>query len=49
MVLGSVGWDKMDFLESILYVYGRDETKVVVYNMERWPKKRDGKKFKKSL
>ena len=37
MVLGGVGWDKK-FLESNLHMYGRDDTKIVVYSMGRWPK-----------
>ena len=44
MVLGGVGWNKKDFLESNLHVYGRDDTKIVVYNMRRWPKGRDRRK-----
>ena len=48
MVLGGVGWDKKEFLESNLHVYGRDDTKIVVYSMGRWPKERDRKKIKKS-
>ena len=39
MVLGGVGWDRKEFPESNLNVYGRDDTKIVVYNMERWIKK----------
>ena len=44
MVLGGVGWNKKDFLESNLHVYGRDDTKIVVYSMRRWPKGRDRRK-----
>ena len=40
MVLGGVGWDKKGFLESNLYVYGRDDTKIAVYSMGRCPKER---------
>ena len=43
MVLEDVGWDK-EFLESNLHVYGKDDTKIVVYNMGRWPKEKDRKK-----
>ena len=43
MVLGDVGYDKKEFLESKLHVYGRDDIKIVVYNMGRWPKKGDRK------
>ena len=39
MALGSVGWDKKEFLESSLHMYGRDDTKIVVYSIRRWPKK----------
>jgi len=39
-VLGDVGWDKKEFLEPKLHVYGRDDTKIIVYNIERWPKGR---------
>ena len=31
MVLGSVGWDKKELLKSNLHVYGRDNTKIVIY------------------
>ena len=49
MVLGGVGWDKKEFPESNLHVYGRDETKIVVYSMKKWPKERDRRKIKKIL
>ena len=49
MVLGGVGWDKKEFLESNLHVYGRDDTKIVVYSMGRWPKGGGSEKIKKSL
>ena len=44
MVLGGVGWDKKEFLESNLYVYDRDDNKIVVHSMGRWLKKGDRKK-----
>ena len=44
MVLGGVGWDKKEFLESNLHVYGRDDTKIVVYSIGRWPKGEGSKK-----
>ena len=44
MVLEGVGWDKKEFSESNLHVYGRDDTKIVVYSMRRWPKGGDRKK-----
>ena len=50
MVLGGVGWDKKEFPESNLHVYGRDDTKIIVYNMGRWLKEgRNKKKKKKGL
>ena len=48
-VLGGVGWDKKDFLETNLHVYGGDDIKIIVYNMERWPKEKEKEKTKKSL
>ena len=39
MVLGGVGWDRKEFPESNLHVYGKDDTKIVVYNMGRCTKK----------
>ena len=44
MVLGGVGWNKKEFTESNLHVYGRDDTKIVVYSMGRWTKKEDQRK-----
>ena len=42
--LGGVRWDKKEFLEPNLHMYGRDDTKIRVYSMEMWPKERKGKK-----
>ena len=42
MVLGGVGWDS----ESNLHVCGKDDTKIVVYNMGRCTKKGIGEKIK---
>ena len=43
MVLGGAGWDRKESLESNLHVCGKDNTKIVVYNMEKctekWKKK----------
>ena len=39
-VLGGVGWDKNEFLESNQHVYGGEDTRIIVYNMERWLKGR---------
>ena len=47
MVLGGVGWDKKEFPESNLHVYDRDDTKIIVYNMEMWQKEGRNKKEKK--
>ena len=44
MVLGGVGWDRMEFPESGLHVCGRDDTKIVVYSMGRCIRKGDRKK-----
>jgi len=46
MVLGGVGWDKKGLLESNLHVYDGDDTKIIVYSMEKWPKGGDRKKSK---
>ena len=43
MVLGGAGWDRKEFLESNLHVCGRDDTKVGIYNMERYTKGRGRK------
>ena len=44
MVLGGVGWDKKEFSESNLHMYGRDDTEIIVYNIERWLKEGEHKK-----
>ena len=49
MILGGVGWDKMEFLESNLHMHGRDDIKIVVYSIGRWPKGGGSEKIKKSL
>ena len=36
-------WDREKLLEPNLYVYGKDDTKIMVYNMRKWPKKRSSK------
>ena len=41
MVLEGVRWDKKEFLESNLHVYGRNDTKIVVYSMGRWTKENE--------
>ena len=35
MVLKGVGWDRKEFPESNLHVYGKDDTKIVIYSMGR--------------
>ena len=48
MVLGGVGWDRNEFLEFNLHVYGRDDTKIIVYSMER-NKKRGRKSLERKI
>ena len=43
MVLGGVGWDRMEFPESNLHVCGSDDTKIVVYSIRRYTKKKEMK------
>ena len=45
MVLGGVGWDKNELIESNLHVH---HTKIVVYKIGKWPKKGGLEKIKKS-
>ena len=42
MVLGGVGWDRKEFPESNLHVYGKNDTKIVIYSMGRCTKKGGG-------
>ena len=49
MVLGGVRWDKKEFPESNLHVCGKDNTKIVVYNMGRYTEKEIEKKKIKQL
>ena len=49
MVLGGVGWDKKELLEFNLHIYDRDDTKLVVYSMGKWPKEGGSEKIKESL
>ena len=44
MVLGGVGWDKKELLESNLHVYDGDDTKIVVYSTGKRPKRKDQEK-----
>ena len=43
MVLGGAGWDRKEFPESNLHMCGKDDTKIVVYNMGRCTKRGIGK------
>ena len=36
-------WDREKLPEPNLHVYGKDDTKIMVYNMRRWPKKKEEK------
>ena len=36
-------WDREKLLEPNLHVYGKDDTKIMVYNMRRSPKREDRK------
>ena len=40
-------WDREKFPEPNLYVYGKDDTKIMVYNMRKWPKERGSKDLEK--
>ena len=40
IVLGGAGWDMKESLESNLHVCGKDDIKIIVYNMERCTKKK---------
>ena len=35
-VLWGVEWDNKEFLEYNLHMYGGDDTRIIVYNMEMW-------------
>ena len=40
-------WDKGKLLERNLYVNGKDDTKIMVYNMRKWLKERGSKDLEK--
>ena len=40
MVLGGAGWDRKESPESNLHVCGKDDIKIIVYNMEKCTKKK---------
>ena len=47
-------WDRKKLPEPNLHVYDKDDTKIMVYNMRKWPKKRrigkpKAKKIKKYI
>ena len=46
MVLGGAEWDSKESPESNLHVCGKDDTKIVVYNMEKCTEKGGEKKIK---
>ena len=39
-------WDRRKFPEPNLQVCGEDDTKIMVYNMRRWPKEGGSKNLK---
>ena len=39
-VLVAIGWDRKEYLELNLYVYGGDDTMIIVYNMREWPERK---------
>ena len=39
-VLVGVGLDRKEYLELNLYVYGGDDTMIIVYNMREWPERK---------
>ena len=40
-------WDREKLPEPNLHVYGKNDTKIMVYNVTRCPKKRDWKNLEK--
>ena len=40
MVLGDVGWDRKEFPKSNLYMCGKDDTKIAIYNLEECAKQK---------
>ena len=36
-------WDREKFPEPHLHVYGKDDTKIVVYNMRKWERTKGSK------
>ena len=33
-------WDKEKLLEPNSHMYGKDDTKIIVYNVRKWPRKK---------
>ena len=48
MVLGGARWDRKESPESNLHVCGKDDIKIVVYNMERCTEEAEKKSRKKT-
>ena len=48
-VQGDVGWDKKKLPEPNLHMVSKDDTQIMVYNMRRWPRKRDRKNARENL
>ena len=36
-------WDREKLSELNSHVYGKDDTKIIVYNVRKWPRKRGSK------
>jgi len=49
MVLGGAEWDRKESSESNLHVCGKDDTKIVIYNMEKCTKGEIEKKMTGTL
>ena len=49
MILEGVGWDKKEFPEFNLHVYGKDDNRIIGYNMERWLKNQKMTRERKPL
>ena len=48
-VQGDIEQDRKKFPEPNLHVHGKDDTQIMVYNMEMWPRKDHRKYTQKSL
>ena len=47
--MAGVGWDRREFLEPNLHVYGREDTRIIVYSMEMWLKETEDEKKSRDL